>query len=138
VKFSEVVFLEVEEVELMHARALAAFGGLPGVRDRGMLESAVAAPQTTIFGAPAYSTIAYMAASLAHALVKNHAFVDGNKRVAHIASKLFLGINGYALALAIDPWANHFWDLASGALSREDFAGLLAHEIGRDEPIEED
>lgn len=137
-KLSEVVFLTVEELENAHAQALSLFGGPPGIRDRGLLESAAAAPQMTVFGAPAYATIALMAATLAHGIAKNHAFVDGNKRVAFIATRLFLGINGFPVVLPTNPWVGHFRSLAAGRLSREDLAGLLASEMGRDEPVESD
>lgn len=135
-KFSEVVFLELEELEEIHQEAITRYGGSLGMRDRGLFESAAACPQTTLFGQPAYPSIIRMAAALARALAKNHAFVDGNKRVAFTATRLFLGINGFPISLPFKPWKDRFEALASGMLSREDFAGLLAQQLGTDEPIE--
>jgi death on curing protein len=96
VKLSEVDFLETEEVERLHDVVVAASGGATGLRDPGLLDSAVAAPKTSAFGQLAYGTLANMAGALAHRLAKNHAFVDGNKRTAASAASAFLRINGFA------------------------------------------
>jgi death on curing protein len=137
VKFATVVFLEVEEVERIHLAAISAAGGSAGLRDRGLLESAVYAPQTTVFGAPAHPSLARMAAALAYALAKNHAFVDGNKRVAALGAITFLTLNGYTIQLPRDPWADVFDGLADGAVTRDDLAALLAREMGKDELVED-
>jgi death on curing protein len=99
VRLSAVVFLTVEQVEHLHRRGLEEFGGSPGVRDRGLLESAVMAAQATFGGAPLNPTLATMAAVLAHGITKNHPFVDGNKRAAVLAALAMLAMNGYRVRI---------------------------------------
>jgi death-on-curing protein len=91
------VFLDVYAVESIHDRNMQEYGGAPGLRDRGLLESAVARAQN----AAAYdsgATPASVAASLSFGLIKNHAFIDGNKRIGLAALVTFLNLNGYALS----------------------------------------
>jgi death-on-curing protein len=82
----------VEEVLAMHARLLDRFGGAKGVRDLGLLESALYRPRTGY-----YRDIVEMAAALFESLVMNRAFLDGNKRVAFFATDVFLRMNGWRL-----------------------------------------
>lgn len=82
-------------LELLHDESLAEHGGAAGLRDEGLLESALARPrQRAAYGDP---DLADLAASYAHGLAKNHAFVDGNKRAAFLSVGLFLGLNGHRL-----------------------------------------
>jgi death-on-curing protein len=81
---------------LLHEESLAEFGGARGLRDEGLLESALAPPQNAYPYRPEI-TIPELAASYALGLAKNHAFVDGNKRAAFLSIGLFLAINGYRL-----------------------------------------
>jgi death-on-curing protein len=81
---------------LLHEESLAEFGGSRGLRDEGLLDSALARPRNRLIYHPD-STIAELAASYAFGVVKNHAFVDGNKRAAFLCIGLFLAINGYRL-----------------------------------------
>ena len=74
--------------------ASAAVGGDPEVRDYGLLESALARPRASVFGQDAYSDLHLKAAALLHSLARNHALVDGNKRLAWTACRTFLAING--------------------------------------------
>ncbi len=78
-------YLTSEQVYRLQKRALAEKGGMPGVRDAGAVESAVAQPQMTFGGEDLYPTLAEKAAALAFSLIKNHAFADANKRVGHAA-----------------------------------------------------
>jgi death-on-curing protein len=73
------------------------FGGLPGIRDLGLIESAVGKPQATFDGNDLYNTIFNKAAALLQSLLKNHPFVDGNKRTALTSAGIFLKLNGYQL-----------------------------------------
>jgi death on curing protein len=82
----------VDEVIAVHALLIARFGGSPGIRDRGALESALARPQTGY-----YNDIIQQAAALWESLSQNHPFVDGNKRVALTVTAAFLKVNGYRL-----------------------------------------
>jgi death-on-curing protein len=87
-----VVFLSRDEALAIHSTLLERFGGPSGVRDFGLLESALYRPQTGH-----YADLAEMAAALFESLIMNHPFVDGNKRVAFFATDVFLRMNGYKL-----------------------------------------
>lgn len=84
-------FVTAAEVLQINGKIL---GGQPALRERGLLESAVARPQMSVFGQDAYPTLVEKAAALLHSLVLNHPFVDGNKRTATLAMILFLNWNG--------------------------------------------
>jgi len=87
-----VAFLSRDEVLEIHRSLLEHFGGPSGLRDLGLLESALYRPQTGY-----YDDLAEMAAALFESLIMNHPFVDGNKRVAFFATDVFLRLNGYRL-----------------------------------------
>ncbi|MCL7970873.1 MAG: type II toxin-antitoxin system death-on-curing family toxin [marine benthic group bacterium] len=87
-----VQFLTADEVLAIHERLIAVFGGKTGLRDRGLLESALHRPQTGY-----YPDLAEMAAALFESLIINHPFMDGEKRVAFFAADVFLRLNGWKL-----------------------------------------
>ena len=93
-------YLTAEQVLFIHARLVAETGGMHGVRDLGLLESAVARPQATFDGQELYPTLFLKAAALLDSLVNNHPFIDGNKRTGIAAAALLLRINGYRLTAA--------------------------------------
>lgn len=125
-RLADVIFLSVADVDDLHAMIIARHGGTLGVRDRGLLESAIMAPQ-----AGYYASLAELAAALCHGLAKNHAYLDGNKRIAITATAAFLGANGYPLgALDADEWERLVVGVATGAVSREQLANHLAEEMG--------
>jgi death-on-curing protein len=109
-----VIFLNLEELLHVAARAL---GVEPEVRDPGLLESALARPRASAFGEPAYPTIHLKAAALLHSLARNHALVDGNKRLALAATIAFYGINGIRLILTNDQAYELVINVASGTLN---------------------
>jgi death-on-curing protein len=90
----QVKFLSVDEAIAIHVRLIEKFGGTPGIRDTGLLESALFRPQTGY-----YNDLAEMAAALFESLLLNHAFLDGNKRVAFFASDIFLRLNGWKFSV---------------------------------------
>lgn len=90
------VWLTFPQVLVLHAESLRLFGGAPGLRDQGLLEGALARPQTRLGYIPDASVFE-LAASLGHGVAKAHAFVDGNKRTALLAMQTFLFLNGYRL-----------------------------------------
>lgn len=92
---SEPKWLTIAMVEAMHNEALALFGGGAGMRDRGLLESALDRPRN-LFAYNSDASLFDMAASLCIGICKNHAFVDGNKRTALLSANAFLFLNGYA------------------------------------------
>src|SRR6185437_6639639 len=93
--------------------------GAGPVRDLGLLDSACHRPQASFFGQEAYSTLAAKAAALMHSLAGNHALVDGNKRLALLATVVFLRINGYVLDLADDETFAMTMSVAAGQLDAD-------------------
>ena len=88
-------YLTAREIIVLHSRIISRTGGAFGIRDRQALESAVAQPQMTFDGDELYPTISAKTAALGHALIQNHAFVDGNKRIGQAAMEVLLVLNGY-------------------------------------------
>jgi death-on-curing protein len=96
------------------------------VRDLGLLEAGLARPQTSAFGADAYPTLDEKAAALLHSLARNHALIDGNKRLALAATIAFYGVNGRRLTLSNDEAYELIMDVAAGKLdSVDDIAAIL-------------
>lgn len=91
------ILLTVDEIIMLHEKLLTATGGLPGLRDRGLLESAVFSVNASFEEVEQYPTVEEKAARLAYALISNHAFADGNKRVGVLAMLMTLRLNGVAL-----------------------------------------
>lgn len=109
----------------IHDRQLAEHGGSAGVRDETLLESALARPQQLhAYGEPA-PDIAALAASLAFGLARNHPFVDGNKRTAHVCYFVFLALNDVRLDAGLDDMYAHILAVAQGDLSETEFATWL-------------
>ena len=94
---TEPVFLTLDQVLALHQRQLERFGGGSGLRDRGLLESAIAQPQASFGGAFAHNGLFEMAAACLFHIVANHPFVDGNKRAGLLAALTFLSLNGVKL-----------------------------------------
>jgi death on curing protein len=117
----------IDAVLAIHAEVLAAHGGSPGLRSRELLESAVAAPQATMMGVPMISDPVEIAAAYLFYLCSNHAFVDGNKRVALATCLVFLSENGLLIneELDADEWENLMLAVAAGVLSRDEVTERL-------------
>ena len=112
---------------------MAQQGGLPGVRDAGAVEPAIAQPQMTFGGEDLYPTLAEKAAALAFSLVKNHAFLDANKRVGHAAMETFLVMNGHMLVADVDEQERVILAVAGSTMEREEFtAWVRAHVVPRE------
>lgn len=118
-------FLEVDEIVALHARQLAAFGGSPGVRDLGLLESAVAQPRATFGGEFVHADIFAMAAAYAFHIAENQPFVDGNKRTALDAALVFLHLNGYVVDDPADGLYDAMIAIAERRLTRDGLGELL-------------
>ena len=95
------------------------------VRDLGLLDSACHRPQASLFGQEAYPTLAGKAAALMHSLACNHALIDGNKRLALLATVVFLRINGYVLDLTDDETFDLAMSVAAGQLDAEEICKRL-------------
>jgi death on curing protein len=91
------LFLDVDDVLEIHAMQLEVHGGGTGLRDRGLLESAIAQPQMSFGGELAHQGLFAMAAAYLFHIVKNHPFVDGNKRTGLLAAIVFLDVNGVGI-----------------------------------------
>jgi len=108
-----VIYLALED--LLHV-ATRTLGAPPEIRDVGLLESALARPRASAWGEDAYSTIHKKAAALVHSLARDHALVDGNKRLALAAAIAFYGMNGMRLTLTNDQAYDLIIEIASGAV----------------------
>jgi death on curing protein len=115
----------VEHLELDDLLALVRALNTGPVRDVGLLDSAVARPRATAFGEPAYATLALQAAALLHSLVRNHALVDGNKRLGWLATVVFLDLNAHEPDLGDDAAFQLVMDVAAGAAEVEEIADRL-------------
>ncbi|MGH8162567.1 MAG: type II toxin-antitoxin system death-on-curing family toxin [Gammaproteobacteria bacterium] len=123
------VWLEKRLVLAIHDRQLAEHGGSSGVRDDGLLESALARPQQLFaYGNPPPDP-ADLAATLAYGLARNHPFVDGNKRTAYVACRTFLELNGASLSAAAEEKYLIVLALAEGGLGVKEFAAWLRARI---------
>lgn len=117
-------WLRTDAVLAMHKRQIAEHGGGDGVRDLGLLESALARPQNIAVYEPD-ADIARLAAAYAFGIAKNHPFVDGNKRTSLVACRTFLILNGNQLDASPTDKYLTFLSLAEGTLSEEELAEWL-------------
>lgn len=116
-------WLERRALELLHDESIAEHGGAPGLRDAGLFESALARPlNLAAYGEP---DVAELAAAYGVGLAKNHAFVDGNKRVAFLATGLFLSLNGQRLVTTQADATLTMLAVAAGSLDEPAFAAWL-------------
>jgi len=121
--------LTIAEVVDLHRRVIALSGGSYGLRDPAALESAIGQPLQTHLGKDLYPRVIDKAAALAFFLCRNHAFVDGNKRVAHAALEVTLVLNGLDLTASVDEQETTMLRLASGSLSREEFTRWVEQRV---------
>ena len=115
--------IEYEYLDLEDVLAMIRMMGLGPVRDLGLLDSAIARPQSSAFGDDAYQTLSLKAAALLHSMTKNHALVDGNKRIAWLSTVVFCDLNGFFPKISDDEAFRLVWDIAS---SQEHDVALIA------------
>lgn len=127
------VWIEARDALILHDRLLALHGGASGVRDGGLLDSALARPrQHAAYGeAP---DIVRLAALYTAGVVRNHPFVDGNKRLGFLLGVLFLELNGHAFAARQEDAANAVIALASGRMDEDGYAAFLRANAGPTPP----
>jgi death-on-curing protein len=118
-------YLTPEQVLFIHARLVSEIGGEHGVRDLGLLQSAVARPQAVFDGNELYPGTYQKPAALLESLINNHPFVDGNKRTGITATALFLRINGHQLSASNEEMVSFVLSIASGNQSLEAIAEWL-------------
>jgi death-on-curing protein len=118
----------VEAVKAIHREVLQAHGGSAGIRDEGLLDSAVAAPQATMMGKPMFREPVEVAAAYLFYLCRNHPFIDGNKRTALATCLVFLSENGLLSQekLDVDAWEQLVLDVAASRIDREETTKRLA------------
>jgi death on curing protein len=122
-------YLSLEEVIALYNQVVVQSGGSSGLRDRGAVESAVAQPEMSFGGEELYPTIVEKAAALGHALIQNHPFVDGNKRIGHAAMEVFLILNGYEIGASVEEQEQTILAVASGQFSRAELSDWLGKHI---------
>jgi death-on-curing protein len=117
-------FLTLDDVLDIHARQLERFDGQAGLRDQGLLESALAQPQASFGGTPLHEDLFEMASAYAFHVARNHPFFDGNKRTALITALTFLTVNGFTV-----PESDRLYEamlaVATGQLDKKELAALL-------------
>jgi death on curing protein len=118
-------YISLGQVLELHRRIIEQSGGAPGVMNLGALESAVQQPRMTFGGEALYPTRAKKAAALAFSIIRNHPFIDGNKRTGHAAMEVFLILNGYEIWASIDDAEEVILRVASGEMGREDFTDWI-------------
>lgn len=119
----EPVWLPRKLVVALHAKAITEFGGSAGIRDEGLLESALARPRNLLaYGEP---SLMALAAAYAFGLAKNHAFVDGNKRITFAAVDVFLQLNDHELSASDIEATVAMQDVAAGTLNEDELAAWI-------------
>lgn len=124
-------YIPDELVLIIHADLLQRYGGEPGLRDRGLLESALAQPRMTFGGRDVHKTVFDKAAAYGFHVCSNHPFVDGNKRVALILMDLFLQKNGWEIIASEEETYSMMISLASGKLSKPKLSSWLKTHTAR-------
>jgi len=124
------IILSADQIILLHAHLISETGGIGGIRDRGLLESAVHTPFQSFNGTDAYPSLQQKAARLCYGLVKNHAFLDGNKRIGVHAMLVFLSLNNIELEYSQEELSDIILKIAAGECSFEDLLEwVLSHQL---------
>ena len=119
------LFLTLDEALAIHAHQIARYGGALGLRDKGLLESALATPAAVFAGESLHPSLAEQAAAYLFHLVRNHPFVDGNKRVGLACALVFLRLNGTRIRTSDDELVDLVIGAAEGRLTKADVAVFL-------------
>lgn len=125
---TEPVWLERDLILLLHDEILAETGGSPGLRDQGLLDSALSRPRNRYIY-ESISDVVELAATYAVAIASNHPFIDGNKRAAFMALGLFLEDNGLRLAASDEDATTIFWGVAEGSVTSEKLTTWLRSRV---------
>ncbi len=118
-------FLTISQVLDIHQRQIQRFGGTSGVRDEGLLDSALAQPQATFGGELLHPTIGEQAAAYLYHLAMNHPFIDGNKRTAFAVMDTFITLNGYSLNLSEEQAYNLVIRVVQRGISKEELSAFM-------------
>jgi len=118
-------YLNINQVLAIYNEVIEQTGGSKGIRDIRLLESAVARPQATFAKKDLYPDIFSKAAALVHSIISNHPFIDGNKRTAYMAMRLFLNINGYDVRASLEERYNLVMQIARKTRKEESIGKWL-------------
>lgn len=118
-------YLHYKQTLFIYRKIIQATGGALGLRDEGLLRSALARPRMTFGGKDLYSSLFEKVAVLGYSLIKNHPFVDGNKRVAFEAIDITLRMNGYRISASLDKKYKFVLDIAQGKIDEIEIADWL-------------
>lgn len=119
---NDLTFLDFEDILQIHNDTNSNEGGGDGIRDRGLIESAIAAPKTSFGGEFLHTDLAAMTAALMYALISNHGFVDGNKRVGTLAALVFRDLNGAETFPPAQDFEEIVLSVARGDMERDQLA----------------
>jgi death-on-curing protein len=122
-------YLTLNELLQLHRHLVEQFGGSVEIHSVEALESALAQPRMTFSGEDLYPTIVEKAAALGFSLIRNHPFVDGNKRTGHAAMEIFLILNSYEIDASVDEQERIILQLAAGELERKAFDEWLRDHV---------
>ena len=114
------IVLSKNQIIKLHSQLIQETGGTDGIRDEGLLESVLAEPFQSFSGTDIYPSLQQKAARLGYGLVKNHAFIDGNKRIGAHVMLVFLALNKIELTYTQDELSDTFLKIAAGELSQQD------------------
>lgn len=127
-------FLTLSQILFLHQRLIQQSGGTPGLRDIAGLESAVAQPRMTFDEKDLYPSLTDKAAALGYSLIKNHPFIDGNKRICYAAMEVLLVLNGYEIDASIADQEKIILQLATGKMERAELVHWLKDHLVRFRP----
>lgn len=122
-------YLTLNEILELYRRIMEQSGGSVGIHDLGALESALAQPRVTFGGEELYPAVIEKASALGFSIIKNHPFVDGNKRTGHAAMETFLVLNGYEIEATVDEQERIILQVAAGELGRDEFTDWLRSHV---------
>ena len=114
------IWVKTEDVIRLHSQIIQTTGGIDGIRDQGILESAICAPLQTFGGQELFPTDIEKIARIGYGLASNHAFLDGNKRIGALMTQLLLKWNGYSLKLEVGEFADMFISIADKSATEAD------------------
>lgn len=119
------IYLSYEDVVELHRVLIKKFGGLPGFRDKGLLESALVTPMMAVFGEELHKSVYDKGAAYLFSISRNHPFNDGNKRTAASVTLIFLRVNGKTPQYDAEEYSDFVADIAEGKFSIQDISNYL-------------
>ena len=122
-------FISLDQAIYLHELSIKNFGGRSGIRDYGLLNSAINLPQTTFLGKYLYKDIFEMACAYAFHLIKNHPFVDGNKRVGVLGAIIFFEINGYKVNFTNEELVDFGLAIACSKINKTEIVRIFKNKI---------